>query len=81
METSYLGDLQRRTDMSENERHHHESQIERQVIEKEKQQKDFDIKYADLKEKFDNEKQRIGTKKRKISFSYLIFQRKKIEVV
>jgi hypothetical protein len=60
METTYLGDLQRRTDMSENERRHHENQIERQVVEKEKEQRDFELKHADVKEKFDNEKQQIG---------------------
>jgi hypothetical protein len=60
METTYLGDLQRRTDMSENERRHHENQIERQVVEKEKEQRDFELKHADVKEKFDNEKQHIG---------------------
>jgi hypothetical protein len=60
METTYLGDLQRRTDMSENERRHHENQIERQVVEKEKEQRDFELKHTDVKEKFDNEKQQIG---------------------
>jgi hypothetical protein len=60
METTYLGDLQRRTDMSENERRHHENQIEVQQTEKEKELKDFQSKYADLREKFENERQRIG---------------------
>jgi hypothetical protein len=55
--------MQRRTDMSVNERLHHEHQIERQIIEREKEQRDFDIKYADVKEKFDREKQRIGKRK------------------
>ena len=61
METTYLGDLQRRTTMSENERHHHEAQIERQTLEKEREQQDFELKYADLQEKFEIEKERIGT--------------------
>jgi hypothetical protein len=60
METTYLGDLQRRTTMSENERRHHQTQIERQTLEKEREQRDFEMKYADLKEKFAIEKQRIG---------------------
>ena len=60
METTYLGDIQRRTEMSENERHHHENLIDKQALEKGKQQRDFDIKLADLKEKFEVEKQRIG---------------------
>lgn len=62
METTYLGDLQRRTDMSENERRHHENQIERQVIETEKEQRDFDLKYADVRDKFEHDKQHIGMK-------------------
>jgi hypothetical protein len=63
METSYLGDLQRRTDMSENERRHHENQIERQIIEQEKEERDFELKYAEVKERFENEKRRIGMRK------------------
>ncbi|CAF1133715.1 unnamed protein product [Rotaria sordida] len=59
METTYLADLQRRTDMSVNERRHHENLIEHQIIEKENEEKDFEIKYADLQEKYENEKQRI----------------------
>ncbi|CAF4648755.1 unnamed protein product [Rotaria sp. Silwood1] len=59
IETTYVADLQRRTDMSLNERQHHENIIERQLIEKEKEQRDFEAKYADLKEKFENERQRI----------------------
>ena len=62
METAYLGDLQRRTDIATNERHHHENQIDRQMIETEKEQQDFDMKFADLREKFEHEKQRIGTR-------------------
>ena len=60
METTYLGDLQRRTDIAENERHHHENQIERQMIERQKEGDDFQLKHADLREKFQHEKQRIG---------------------
>lgn len=60
METTYLGDLQRRTDIAASERRHHENQIDRQMIEKEKEQRDFDMKLADLREKFQHEKQRIG---------------------
>lgn len=66
METTYLGDLQRRTDIAENERHHHETQIERQMIEKDKSQRDFQLKLADLREKFEHEKQRIGMLSNKI---------------
>lgn len=64
IETTYLSDLQRRTDMSENERRHHENAIERQLIEKEKEQQDFKIKYADLIEKFANERRRIGIRRK-----------------
>jgi hypothetical protein len=60
METTYLGDLQRRTDMSENERRHHENQIERQTIEKEKEYRDFELKHADVRDKYEGDKQRIG---------------------
>jgi hypothetical protein len=83
METSYVSDLQRRTDMSENERHHHKNQIERQVIEREKEQRDFELKYGDIKEKFESEKQRIGMKKeiQKKNFLFFIFQRTKIKIV
>ncbi|CAF4671351.1 unnamed protein product, partial [Rotaria socialis] len=59
LETTYLADLQRRTDMSVTERKHHEDHIERQLIEKEKSQRDFDLKLVDLREKFANERQRI----------------------
>ena len=60
METSYLADLQRRTTMSDNERRHHENQIERQLLEKDKERRSFEGKYTDLKEKFQHERQRIG---------------------
>jgi hypothetical protein len=73
METTYLGDLQRRTDMSENERHHHENQIERQIIEREKEQRDFELKHADVKEKFENDKQHIGTIKKGLNFSFIFY--------
>ncbi|CAF0950735.1 unnamed protein product [Adineta steineri] len=59
METTYLGDLQRRTDMSENERRHHENQIDIQLSEKEKEQRDFETKHTHMRENFDSEKQRI----------------------
>ncbi|UJR36357.1 hypothetical protein I4U23_029083 [Adineta vaga] len=57
METTYLGDLQRRTDMSDNERRHHENQIEFQLSEKEKELQNFETTHATLREKFENEKQ------------------------
>ncbi|CAF2959691.1 unnamed protein product [Rotaria sp. Silwood2] len=57
IETTYLADLQRRTDMSVNERRHHENLIEHQLDEKEKEQQDFEVKYAELKEKFENDRQ------------------------
>ena len=57
--------------MSETERSHHEYQIEHQKVEKEKQQRDFEFKYADLIEKFENDKQNIGRKK--INFMKLLF--------
>jgi hypothetical protein len=60
METTYLGDLQRRTDMSDNERRHHQNQIEFQISEKKKEQQDFDSKHALLTEKFETERQLIG---------------------
>lgn len=66
METTYLGDLQRRTDIATHERHHHENQIDRQMIETDKEQRDFDVKTADLREKFAHEKQRIGTRYKSI---------------
>lgn len=46
--------------MTENERKHHANQIQRQILDKEKEQKTFEAKHHDLKEKFQNEKQRIG---------------------
>ena len=49
--------------MSENERKHHENQIQRLNIEKEKEQRSFETKHVDLKEKFEVDKQRIGNKK------------------
>jgi hypothetical protein len=65
METTYLSDLQRRTTMSESERHHHETQIQRQIVEKQQEQQDFELKHADLKEKFEIEKQHVGMRFRK----------------
>lgn len=60
LETNYLADIQRRTTMSENERKHHENQIQRLNVEKEKEQRTFESRSNELKEKFAVEKQRIG---------------------
>lgn len=86
IETTYLSDLQRRTDMSVNERKHHENHIDRQLIEKEKAQRDFEIKLSELRERFENEKRQIGTmetkfSKTRINFSNLSLQNKKIKKI
>jgi NDP-sugar pyrophosphorylase family protein len=53
--------MQRRTTMSENERRHHENQIRSQMMEKEQEETSFNGTYRELKDKFEHDRQRIGT--------------------
>ncbi|CAF1626128.1 unnamed protein product, partial [Adineta ricciae] len=59
MDTINTGEIQRSTDKYENECRHHQNQIEFQLNEKEKAKQDFEVKYALMKEKFENDRQAI----------------------
>lgn len=60
LETKYLADLQRRMAMSDNELRHQENLIQRVLNDKEKAKTEFERKWADLTEKFQADKRRIG---------------------